>query len=151
MQTVGLKRWRILALTGATVMATSAILGFAAMNPADSAHADGIGSVFSHGSGGSTALGVYGTGLRVDSVRVSHGDGGGIYNMCGFQSKAWGTIAYGSTAWTSTFGYTSGCTPFPFYNNKTVGATFAPSSTIKGQSYHDGAWAPGIPQVKITY
>lgn len=95
------------------VIAAAFVVGGALAVPT-AAQADGVNVVWSHGAAGTTALGVYGSSTTVNSVRVSHGDGGQLINYCGFQSKAWGTLASGS-AYSSTFGYTSGCTPAPYY------------------------------------
>ncbi|MGN8552200.1 UNVERIFIED_CONTAM: hypothetical protein OHV15_06425 [Microbacterium sp. SLM126] len=81
-------------------------------------------------------------------MRVSHGDGAQLYNYCGFQSRVKGTLAAG-TAYSSTFGYTAGCTPAPYFNDKSLGHKFKSGTNIRGDSYHQGAWAPGVAQVGI--
>ncbi|MBM7826626.1 hypothetical protein [Microbacterium aurum] len=78
---------------------------------------------------------------------MSHGDGV-FTNYCGFQSKAWGTLSINGS-YSATFGYTAGCTPAPYYNDKTIGKTFKNATNMYGQSYHDGGWAPGVPSVQI--
>ena len=105
--------------------------------------------MFSHnGPGAQTCLGVLGSGAMVEGTRVSHGDGVNWTPMCGFQSKSWGTLSSGA-AFSRTFGYTSACTPVPFYNTTTINQNFRKGTNVSGQAYHNGGWAPGIPTVAI--
>lgn len=137
------RRGRVAAGVLALALATTGAL----LVPA-AAQADGTNVVWSHGSGGTTALRVIGSGINVQSVRVSHGDGGTFVNYCGFQSKVWGKLKGGfSTSW--TFGYTAGCTPAPYWNDRGISSNMQSGSNLYGQSYHNGVWAPGIPAIGI--
>lgn len=112
------------------------------------AHAAGIVTVWSHGVGGSTSLQTYDSGLYVGTASVRHMDTPTFFNYCNFRGKTWGTKSTGTNAtWYSSTYY--GCSPLP-YSNATYPSTNLKHNTyLKGQSYHDNAWAPGVPQIKI--
>lgn len=132
-----------------TALAASVLLGLSILTPT-AAHADGTNIVLSHGLGGSTYLHVAGTSTTVTGWDTSHGHSGEAWlNYCGFRSKAWGTLSNGAS-WSQTTGITSGCMVIGFAGGFTgLNVKLKSGTTIKGQSYHDGAWAPGVPQVGI--
>lgn len=138
---------RLLTRVKAIAVAALLTIGFVTVS-ASGAAASGSACHWSHGAGGQTCLGVDGTGYQVNWVRVSHHDGYGIYNYCGFKSKFEGRLTTG--AWYSaTFGYTSGCTPAPYYNNHDVNNYFRKGLNVQGQTYHDGQWVAGVPTIAI--
>lgn len=83
----------------------------------------------------------------MSSSRVSHGDGQ-PKNYCKYKAQFRGTLSTGG-AYSSTSTATSGCTPIPFYVDRTIGRDFRSGTLFYGQAYHDGAWAPGSPALEI--
>ncbi|KQR39799.1 hypothetical protein [Microbacterium sp. Leaf159] len=129
--------------------AASALL-VVSLTAGQAAQASGTNIVASHGLGGSTYLHIAGTSTTVTGWDTSHGHSGEAWlNYCGFRSKAWGTLSSGS-AWSQTTGINSGCIPIGFAGGYTgLNVKMKSGTTVKGQSYHDGTWAPGIPQVGV--
>lgn len=111
------------------------------------AAADGYAVHFSHGVGGTTGFRVAGDGARVDAVRVTHGDGYPA-NYCGSQARTGGTLRSGSS-WSTTFGYTAGCTPLVMSKDLSVNRYFKLGTNVWGDAAHDNAWAPGRPTIAI--
>jgi hypothetical protein len=134
---------RIISTLCATALAMTAVLASAAP-----ASADGTGCAWSHGIGGSTCLGVNGESLYVWSGRVSHGDGSGGANICGYKGRVSGTFLSGSV-YSKTSGLVSGCSPVSAYVDISVENYFKDGTYFKGTFYHAGAWAPGTAQVMI--
>jgi hypothetical protein len=125
------------------------VLGFI-FGTAAPATASGSGCAWSHGGAGVTCLGVDGTSYKVNWVRVSHHDGAKPIwqSYCGYKSKFEGRLTSGKW-YSKTFGYTSGCTIAPYYNNANIYQYFRKGLSVQGKSYHDGAWAPGVAKVAI--
>jgi hypothetical protein len=111
------------------------------------AMADGSGCALTHGFVGSTTcLAVIGSGTYVQAVTINHSHGPSA--SCEFQSRIRGTLVSGS-AWSSTYGYSSQCTLLPYYNNLDIRSNFKKGTNMRGDTWHDGAWAPGVPTVAI--
>lgn len=123
------------------------ILGTLILPPA--AHAGGTSVALSHGAAGSTILDVWGSSRTVTAAAVSHGHSAEPWlSYCGVRGKVWGTLANGRQ-YIKRSGFSSGCFPIGF-TSRTAGTVVLKHGTmIKGQSYHDGSWAPGIPQLLI--
>jgi hypothetical protein len=130
---------------GVGALLAALALTFTATAPA---YANGANVVLSHGVGGNTGLATQGSGALVTSVRVAHTEGAVVAGLCGFQSRVTGTLSAG-TAYTTIFGYTAGCTVTQFHNDSNINRNFKLGTNIKGQAYHDGAYAPGIATIAI--
>jgi len=120
-----------------------------AVSTAVPAQAAGIVTVWSHGVGGSTSIQTYDSGLYVGTASVRHMDTPTFFNYCDFRGRTSGTKSTGAGAtWYSSIHY--GCTPLPYSNATYPNSTLKNGSYLEGRSYHDGAWAPGLPKIRIT-
>ncbi|WP_149085539.1 MULTISPECIES: hypothetical protein [Microbacterium] len=121
-----------------------------AVSGVTAAHADGYNVVGSHGGLGRTELNVKGSGLYVKGADISHNHAAEFYlNLCGHQTKSWGTLRDGGGTKTSYSFKNSGCSWYAFWGYTSPAAYFKHGTTLKGQAYHDKDWAAGIPQVGI--
>lgn len=129
--------------------AVSVVLALSLVTP-QVAQASGSNIVGSHGLGGSTYLHVGGSSTTLTGWDTSHGHSGDPWLMyCGYRSKAWGTLSSGSS-WSQMTAINGGCIAIGFAGGRTgLNVKLKSGTTVKGQSYHDGSWAPGIPQVGI--
>jgi hypothetical protein len=130
-----------------TAVLTAVILAFGGVIAAAPAQAAST-CAWSHGAGGSTCLGTYWTGATTGRSRVSHGDGVGGINLCGYKAQIRGTL-YPNGSWSKTSGTYSGCTPVSAWMDITASVTLRHGSLFYGQFYHDKAWAPGSPALTI--
>lgn len=138
------KKSRVFGAAVASIALTAAL-----MTVPHAANANGYNEVLSHGGIGRTSLNVIGTSNYVEWADVGHTHSAEFYlNLCGYRSKVWGTVTAGYTS-TSFSAYTSGCSWYAYYTAVGLYKYFQSGTTLKAQTYHDGDWAPGVPQVGI--
>ncbi|MFF2276807.1 hypothetical protein [Agromyces sp. NPDC058126] len=137
------RKLSLLAAAGVVVAGAVALVG-------GPAFATGSGADLSHnGVGAYTDMTVYGGGSNITSVNIGHNDMTPGESRCGRQAKFTGKLTDG-TSYSSTYGYTASCTILPWGLSRSVNKNFVMGTNVTGQMYHDGAWAPGWPTVRIS-
>jgi len=131
----------------AALISGAAVVGMLLAVSPSAAWANAYWQVLSHGTA-ITGVGTTTSANYVTNIEVRHDHGLAAENVCNFQVRASGTLATGS-AFARTYGYTAGCVFHGFAKGTQPNLYFKVGSTISGQAYDGGAWAPGVAQVTV--